>query len=274
MRWHIITLASSQATRLARRKAAWHPQPLLVTGNLPMPALLIITGTTRGLGEALARRATEAGHSVIRLSRSGEPAPSAHALDLANLEAVPGTLRRALAEQPLERFERIVLVNNAAVLGPIGTRCSASEVETHLAVNLGAPILLCRTFIDALADLPMPRRIINLSSGASTTAFGGWSLYCASKAGLDHFGRCLVVEQATARHPVDVLALSPGVVDTGMQAQIRAADPEDFPDVERFHALKASGQLAQPDAVAKVMLAAALSDRVYAGAVLRLHELP
>lgn len=239
-----------------------------------MPSLLIVTGTTRGLGEALARRASAAGHTVIRLSRGGESTAAAYPLDLTNLQAIPDTLRRALAAQALEAFERIALVNNAAVLGPIGTRCSPAEVEAHLAINLGAPILLCRAFIEAVADLTMPRRIINLSSGASTTAFSGWGLYCASKAGLDHFGRCLVAEQATAARPIDVLGFSPGVVDTGMQAQIRAADPGDFPDVERFHALHAAGQLAHPDAVAEVMLAAALSERIYAGAVLRLQELP
>lgn len=239
-----------------------------------MPALLIVTGTSRGLGEALARQARAAGHTVIGISRHGDEAAHAQALDLARLAAVPDTLRRALAAQPLADFERIVLVNNAAVLGPIGTRCSPAEVEAHLAINLGAPILLCRAFIDAVADLPMPRRIVNVSSGASTTAFRGWSLYCASKAGLDHFGRCLVAEQASAAHPIDVLGFSPGVVDTGMQAQIRAADPADFPGVERFQSLQASGGLAHPDTVAAVMLAAALSDRRYAGAVLRVHELP
>lgn len=239
-----------------------------------MPALLVITGTSRGLGEAVAREAVEAGHTVLGLARS--PARYGHALhaDLTELPALAPLLRDALAAQPLDRFERIALINNAAMLGPVGTRFDAADVQTHLATNLAAPIVLCRTFIDTLAERAVPKRIVNLSSGASTTAFHGWSLYCAAKAGLDHFGRCLALEQASAAHPVDVLALSPGVIDTGMQEQIRASSSTDFPEHDRFVALAAEGMLADPAEVARIVLAAALADARYAGATCRLHELP
>jgi len=239
-----------------------------------MPALLIITGTTRGIGAALARRAVAAGHRVVGLSRSPGAAGETLITDLADTASLPARMATCMDREALQACDRFVLVNNAAVLAPIGGSGDPHALEQHFRINLTAPVVLARAFIAALAHVPAPKRIINLSSGAGSRAFDGWSAYCASKAGLDHFGRCLALEQSRAKHLVDVLAFSPGVVDTGMQAQIRASDDEAFPDVARFHQLQESGALADPSKVAAVLLAAALSDRAYAGAVLRVDDLP
>src|SRR5690606_26195986 len=144
-----------------------------------------------------------------------------------------------------------VLVNNAGLLGPIGAQYAASDIQQVLQVNLAAPMLLARCFIDTLAEVDARKTVINISSGAATRVIRGWSLYSASKAGLDHFGRCLAAEQVDAAHPVDVVNLSPGVIDTGMQARIRAAGPEQFPDHARFVDLHARHALASPEAVAE-----------------------
>ena len=239
-----------------------------------MPALFIVTGTTRGLGAAFAHLAHDAGHRVIGLSRHNAAYGETLITDLANIKTLPGQLRSALSPEGLKATDRCVLINNAAVIDPAGGSANADALDLHFRINLTAPLLLTRVFVEALAELPMPKRVINLSSGASTTAFRGWSAYCASKAALDHFGRCLALEQQDAVHPVDVLSFSPGVVDTDMQAQIRASDPDDFPDRARFIDLHANAQLASPESVAAVMLAAAISERRYAGAVLRTSELP
>ncbi len=238
-----------------------------------MPALLIITGTTRGLGAALAQLAVARGHRVVGLSRRVAPPGRSVVVDLADCAALPDALDTALDGESLADCERIVLVNNAAVLGPIGPGYSPDDVLHHLHTNLAAPIILSRAFVDRLAEIDRPKRIVNLSSGAATRPFDGWSLYCASKAGLDHFGRCLALETARARHPFDLLGISPGVIDTGMQADIRAAAYADFPDVDRFHALQAEGALADPKRVADVVLRAALSDAIHGGAVRSLAEL-
>lgn len=238
-----------------------------------MPALLLITGTTRGLGAALAELALARGHRVVGLSRRPAPRGRSVVVDLADCAALPDALDAALRGEPLADLERIVLVNNAAVLGPIGPSYSPDDVLHHLHTNLAAPIILSRAFVDRLAEVDRPKRIVNLSSGAATRPFDGWSLYCASKAGLDHFGRCLALETGRARHPVDLLGISPGVIDTGMQADIRASTAADFPDVDRFHALQAEGALADPTRVAEIVLRAALSDANHAGTVRSLAEL-
>ena len=73
------------------------------------------------------------------------------------------------------------------------------------------------------ADLGVARRVVNISSGAASSPYAGWSVYCASKAGLDHFTRCVGLEQRGQAFPVTCIALAPGVIDTGMQEVIRAS---------------------------------------------------
>ncbi len=239
-----------------------------------MPALFIITGTTRGLGAAFARLASEAAHRVIGLSRRQAAHGETLITDLADISSLTGQIKSALSPEAIKSADRCVLINSAAVIAPIGGHADPEALDSHFRINLTAPIVLARAFVESLANVDKPKRVINLSSGASTTAFRGWSAYCASKAGLDHFGRCLALEQQDAAYPVDVLSFSPGVVDTDMQASIRASDPHDFPDRPRFIDLHANAQLASAESVAAVMLAAAVSKRRYAGAVLRTGDLP
>lgn len=239
-----------------------------------MPALFIITGVSRGIGAALAKAAVEAGHAVVGLGRS----PAAHglhlAVDLCCPQSAAERLEEALSLPQARQAERIALINNAATLEPVGARFDAEAVQAHFAVNLLSPILLSRRFVDLMRERPQPARIIQISSGAADSPHRGWSLYCAGKAGLEQFSRCLALEQADTARPVDVLCLRPGVVDTPMQAQIRDRSRDDFPDVQRFRELAQSGQLAAPAEVAEALLAAALSARRYAGATLRRHQLP
>jgi NAD(P)-dependent dehydrogenase (short-subunit alcohol dehydrogenase family) len=78
--------------------------------------------------------------------------------------------------------------------------------------------------------------------------------YCAVKAGMDHFSRAMALEQAEQTNGVKVVSLAPGVIDTGMQQQLRNADPQRFPERERFANLKSQGLLDSPaQAAAKVV---------------------
>jgi len=79
----------------------------------------------------------------------------------------------------------------------------------------------------------------------------GWSLYCSAKACLDSFIRTLALEQGQEPHPFLALSIDPGVIDTEMQAGIRAEDRNDFPDLARFRELAASGALRPPAEVAE-----------------------
>jgi benzil reductase ((S)-benzoin forming) len=101
------------------------------------------------------------------------------------------------------------------------------------------------------------RRIVHISSGAARNAYAGWSIYCATKAALDHHARAVSLDDNRA---LRVCSVAPGVVDTGMQAEIRATDLQDFPLREKFNELKRSGQLSTPADAARKVLDYALSD--------------
>lgn len=206
--------------------------------------LYVVTGATRGLGEALAQRiADQADNRLVTLGRAASDAVNIQ-VDLADAVAV----ERACDELGLriagKAFERAVLINNAGVIAPVGPleKVDAAELQRNLAVNFTAPILLMRRFLDATRAVGL-RRIVNISSGAARRPIFGWSAYCAAKAGLDMASRVVALEAATRGLAVEVASLAPGVIDTAMQASVRGASAEDFVDVERFRAMKAEGTL-------------------------------
>ena len=63
---------------------------------------------------------------------------------------------------------------------------------------------------------------------------------------MDHYTRCVALEEALRPHGARVCSLAPGVIDTDMQVQLRSADPERFPDIGNFQGMKDSGALASP----------------------------
>ena len=87
------------------------------------------------------------------------------------------------------------------------------------------------------------RRVLHISSGAARKPYAGWSVYCATKAALDHHARAV---QEDATPGLRICALAPGVVDTPMQGEIRASSLERFPLRDRFAELQASGGLIAP----------------------------
>jgi benzil reductase ((S)-benzoin forming) len=221
--------------------------------------LYIVTGTTRGLGAALAARiAADRGNELVALSRGDEGAIAGGHLvraDLASSRELAAACERAEALFRGKAYEKAVLVNNAGVIAPVGPldEVDAAELERSLAVNLVAPMLLMRWFIRATGGVPL-RRIINISSGAGRRPIFGWSAYCAAKAALDMASRTVELECETRALAVDVVSLAPGVVDTAMQEAVRSVPVERFMDVERFRAMKAEGMLRSADDVAADIL--------------------
>jgi NAD(P)-dependent dehydrogenase (short-subunit alcohol dehydrogenase family) len=81
------------------------------------------------------------------------------------------------------------------------------------------------------------------------------SAYCAAKAGMDHFTRCMALDEAQTPHGAKVCSLAPGVIDTDMQLQLRSANAHSFPDLARFSGMHAQGQLRSPADAARAVLA-------------------
>ncbi|KAB2963938.1 MAG: SDR family oxidoreductase [Zoogloea sp.] len=216
----------------------------------------ILTGHSRGLGDALARDLLGRGHLLLGLGRSGNAALAGdfperlreQRLDLSDLTALRDWLAGGQLHDFLADADQAVLINNAGLLqpvGPLGTQ-GGDAIAQALSVNLGAPLILADAFVAATAHCT-DRRIVHISSGAARNAYAGWSIYGATKAGLDQHARAAALEHLPG---LRIASLAPGVVDTDMQAQVRASDTAHFPQQARFAALKADGQLTAPAAAA------------------------
>ena len=222
--------------------------------------LTIITGASRGLGLALLEQRLQQGHHVLAIAR--KPPPVQHAAltawcaDLADPAPVAARLEAWLHEQDPATLASASLINNAGVvseLAPLGA-IAAADLANALRVGLEAPLLLTSAFLRATAAWALPRKLLFISSGLGRRAMAGSASYCAAKAGMDHLARAIALEEALLPNGARVASLAPGVIDTDMQVQLRAADPARFPERERFVGLQTAGQLDSPaGAAAKVL---------------------
>lgn len=246
----------------------------------------VVTGASRGLGEAIARCALERGGALVTLSRSENRslAELARSLarpyswlqqDLARSDNLDAVVEQAWAFLKTCTPQRVIWINNAGMVSPVAPldRCARQELVTSLALNLSAPMLLSRALIRTLADQPLEKWVVNISSGAARNPYAGWCAYCSGKAALNMFTRCAALEQETRPHPLRFLAFAPGVVDTGMQHLIRDVDLQDFPQRERFRALKEQGQLLEPGVPARILLDILDQGAVENGAILDVRDL-
>lgn len=217
----------------------------------------IVTGASRGLGAALVAQLLAHGGSVVAIARDCAALPAHDRLsridaDLCEHAQLPALMARALAL--LGPCDSLTLINNAGTVTPIALvgACPDADISQAVALNLTAPMVLGNAFV-ALSSACRTRRLLCISSGAAAKPYPGWSVYCATKAGLDHYVRTLAAEQALEAQPLAAVSLYPGVIDTGMQAQIRASDSRQFPQKARFDALKAERQLSSPQAAASAI---------------------
>ena len=216
--------------------------------------LVFVTGGSRGIGRALVEHYEAAGWTVREFSRSGSGARHVP-LDLADTGAAIAAATRAFEPLAAMTWERVLLVNNAGLAAPVAParRLDDAAISRNLNVNLASAIGVVAAVARCFAASPAAKTVVNVTSGAALKGYFGWSLYCAAKAGMENFIRSLAVEQAAEPYPIACINLAPGVVDTAMQAELRATPVADFPDVGRFIDLKHSGALRAPEAVAHVI---------------------
>jgi NAD(P)-dependent dehydrogenase (short-subunit alcohol dehydrogenase family) len=243
---------------------------------------LIVTGSSRGLGAAVARLASSLGASVVLTARSSDLLrKEAEQIQLAGGQslAVPGDVSReqdcrAIIQQTLERFRRIDgLVNNAGLVEPIGpiAEAQAGEWQENWAVNVLGPVLLAKMALPHLRRAG--GRIVNITSGAAVTPIAGWGAYASSKAAINHLTRILAAEEPD----VTTLALRPGIVDTQMQAEIREKGKDRMAEsnYNRLFSLFEQGRLLPPEVPGRAIACLALfAPHEWSGEILQWDEPP
>ena len=227
--------------------------------------LTILTGHSRGMGRAMARSLLAAGHKLLGISRGRlqglDPGAQGDLIewqaDLADGAPVAQRLQTWLQAQAVHPWRRVTLINNAGLIPAIVplSRSQPEDLARALRVDLETPMQLCAAFLASTANWPAQRRILNISSGLGRRAMASQSAYCAAKAGMDHFTRCLALDEARLPNGARVCSLAPGVIDTEMQIQLRGAPEADFPDQQGFEGLHAKGMLTTPEAAAERLLA-------------------
>lgn len=189
---------------------------------------VMITGASRGIGAATARHFAGLGARVALLARdgaalealAGDIGDQAMALpcDMGDWAAVTAAVAATEA-----RFGPIhVLINNAGLIDPIARLADSNPEDWGRVVDVN----LKGVYHGLRAVLPGMLAagggtVLNLSSGAATSALEGWSHYCATKAAVLALTRC--ADREYRDQGIRVIGLSPGTVATGMQVQIRAS---------------------------------------------------
>lgn len=263
--------------------------------------LTIVTGHSRGLGQALAAallQRAQPGDCVLGIARQ----PSAHLqalaahspahfeqwqADLADAAPVAQRLAQWLAghEQAQQHtlvsaadaattevatteaaptlWRELRLINNAGLIPTIAplSQLGSADITQGLRVGLEAAMLLSAAFLHASENWPAPpgagvvgRKVLNISSGLGRRPMAAQAVYCAAKAGMDLYSRCLALEEAAKPAGARVVSLAPGVIATDMQQHLRSARAQDFPDLPRFQSLLENGQLQTPEATAQAIL--------------------
>ena len=220
------------------------------------------------MGLAMAEQLLAAGHDLLCISRKQNDALGLRASqsgrlceqwpqDLTRPEVAASKLEAWLTDHDAGAFASITLINNAGMLPRVAPLAAipTAELADAMRVDLEAPLLLTSVFLRATQSWTAVRKVLNISSGLGRHAMASQAPYCAAKAGMDHFTRCIALEEADRPNGAKVCSLAPGVIDTDMQAQLRSTDAGQFPDRGRFTGLKDTGALASPAQAAATVLA-------------------
>lgn len=189
---------------------------------------VLITGASRGIGAATARHFAAVGAKVALAARTSEQitqiaadiGPSAIAVpcDVAVWDQAAQAVATTTAA-----FGRVdILVNNAGLIDPIARIEDADPTAWGqvVDVNIKGAFHMMRAVVPGMVQAGSGV-IINISSGAATSALEGWSHYCATKAALLSLTR--TAHKELSGKGVRVIGLSPGTVATDMQRVIQSS---------------------------------------------------
>jgi NAD(P)-dependent dehydrogenase (short-subunit alcohol dehydrogenase family) len=241
----------------------------------PLRRILVwISGASAGLGAALAATIPFEGAELIDISRRGGT-PGAHhvAVDLADPGSWPVVEKDFRQRIEADDPELVVFIHNAGTLTPLGSadHVDPEQYTRNVLLNSAAGQVLGQSFLSAVSGRGCEQHLIMISSGAARRPHEGESSYGAGKAAIDQWVRTVGLEQQRRSPGCRVISVSPGSVDTDMQAELRAASSDEVPTSGRFREMQALGNLAKPETVARAIWS--LLDRdLPSGTVLHIRD--
>ncbi|MGX1266372.1 benzil reductase ((S)-benzoin forming) [Rossellomorea marisflavi] len=248
--------------------------------------MAIVTGATRGLGEAIASGLVEKGVGLINISRRDNEnlkamvadagvAYSFHPCDLSSAADTEKVFREVGASVFSKGADTIYVIQNAGLVTPINPsgQVDAESLEASVHVNLLAPMIVLNEMISASEGKSGQMLIVNVSSGAGSRPVYGWSTYCSTKAGLNMLTESVSLELSTTGRDHKVISFSPGVMDTDMQGQIRSSSQEAFVEVEKFKRYKEEGTLRSAKTVADALVDLITEKEVESGNLYHINDL-
>jgi NAD(P)-dependent dehydrogenase (short-subunit alcohol dehydrogenase family) len=218
----------------------------------------VITGASRGIGAELAQDFAARGMNLALCARSAPALAESDTVLASQLDVTEEAAVVDFAMNVEARFGRVDLwINNAGVLDPVAPLrdVTVEDFRRHIDVNLSGVFIGSREYVRLVHRRAEQGVLINISSGAAWHGYEGWGAYCAGKAAVDRLTEVFAMEEAA--NGIRAYAVAPGVVDTDMQATIRACAPEQFPAVERFIEMKRDDAFNSGAFVARELLAIA-----------------
>lgn len=232
-----------------------------------MEKIAVITGTSRGLGEAIASKFLEQTIPVIGVARNENKKLDQLAqkygttyhhvrCDLRDLEDMESALIDIFLEINRKQKKCVYLINNAAMIDPIhhSSKLNHELLAEHVQVNVTAPIVFTNQCLNELNKMDGTLICSMITSGAAERAIYGWSAYCSTKAAINMYTKTVGLEQAHLKTNHKIIAFSPGVMDTNMQVEIRSSSPEQFADITTFKQYKEEQKLRKPEEIAKALM--------------------
>ena len=218
----------------------------------------LITGSSKGIGAALAQKILQEGNTVLGISRSRPDAINTKnyhhlSFDLTDTSRISQIMEKTNEIVEKQSFAFVCLINNASAIEPIGSieKCPPGVIESHVKIGLLAPMLLTSMFIKRFSHEKIRKKVVFISSGAAFTPLAGQGIYCSSKAGINMFTQCVGLEQKDQEYGFEVNAIGPGMVDTPMQRAIRLKTSDEFAMADFFKQAFEDGKLQEPRIVAE-----------------------
>ena len=247
---------------------------------------VIVTGISKGIGNAIVKYLLLTGNHVIGMGRQDFSDFNKIAqdngvnytffnLDLEKRNSIVELFGKYLTTIEIPFGEKLFFIHNAGITSPVGLvlNLKVAEIISSVDTNFTSPMLLTH----ALSAFCQQRRIISraiyISSGAAVRAIPGCAAYCASKAGLEMIVRMMHAEAQYLTVPAEWVALRPGSVETGMHVYLRSLTEAQLPWVQLYRDLLTNNKLHTTDFVARILCDKLIHGPVESGKIYDLSDM-